>query len=201
MRYIILITILSFFTIETHSSLASIVQDTGDKYIVKSVHAEGVSFENEKTTKQAALSQAKQQALNDLLKHLQRESETTISEPNINAMISTYNVVDEYYNENFYALVANFTFDKTLLNSFLAGNEPTKQATGHIANYIVTLKEQFDIIAEYVKLKEYLQSEKIKYSPREITATSISVLLEYVNEDDIYKKLKELNLNGSMYID
>ena len=190
--------ILCFSTLNT---FASIVIDGDDKYIVKSVRAEGASFENEQSTKNIAISQAKHKAFEDLLNHIKYENEIQINEVNIDAMISAYTIVDEYYNENFYSLIANFTFDKSLLKSFVKKNRPTNNKIGNLANYIVKLKEQTDIISEYATLKKYLQEEKIKYFPREITTTTISVLLENVDEDKIYDKLKELNINGSIYLD
>ncbi len=177
---------------------ASVVSETDGSYLVNNVKVEGASFENEKSTKQIAIYQAKQAALNDLLKHTKTQG-NSIDEVNINSMISGYKILDEYYNENFYTLIADFTFDKAIFQSFFKKNSDPKK--DEIINCIINLNEKDDIIAEYSKLKNFLKTQKIDFVTREIKPTEISIFLKNVNKDQIYNSLKKMKLNGKLYIE
>jgi hypothetical protein len=177
---------------------ASVVSETDGSYLVNNVKIEGASFENEKSTKQIAIYQAKQAALNDLLKHTKTQG-NSIDEVNINSMISGYKILDEYYNENFYTLIADFTFDKAIFQSFFKKNSDPKK--DEIINCIINLNEKDDIIAEYSKLKNFLKTQKIDFATREIKPTEISIFLKNVNKDQIYNSLKKMKLNGKLYIE
>jgi len=177
---------------------ASVVSETDGSYLVNNVKVEGASFENEKSTKQIAIYQAKQAALNDLLKHTKTQG-NSIDEVNINSMISGYKILDEYYNENFYTLIADFTFDKAIFQSFFKKNSDPKK--DEIINCILNLNEKDDIIAEYSKLKNFLKTQKIDFATREIKPTEISIFLKNVNKDQIYNSLKKMKLNGKLYIE
>ncbi len=177
---------------------ASVVSETDGSYLVNNVKVEGASFENEKSTKQIAIYQAKQAALNDLLKHTKTQG-NSIDEVNINSMISGYKILDEYYNENFYTLIADFTFDKAIFQSFFKKNSDPKK--DEIINCIINLNEKDDIIAEYSKLKNFLKTQKIDFATREIKPTEISIFLKNVNKDQIYNSLKKMKLNGKLYIE
>lgn len=177
---------------------ASVVSETDGSYLVNNVKVEGASFENEKSTKQIAIHQAKQAALNDLLKHTKTQG-NSIDEVNINSMISGYKILDEYYNENFYTLIADFTFDKAIFQSFFKKNSDPKK--DEIINCIINLNEKDDIIAEYSKLKNFLKTQKIDFATREIKPTEISIFLKNVNKDQIYNSLKKMKLNGKLYIE
>ena len=116
MRSVFLITALFIF-FNTTLGFTSVIKEDKNSYFVRNVRAEGASFENEQSTKQIALLQAKQTALQDLLYYI-KAKDVSFDEANINAVVSSYAIEDEYYNENFYALIANFTFDKAILQSF-----------------------------------------------------------------------------------
>ena len=185
------------FSFIINSVEASVIRDNGKVYIVNAVRAEGASFENEQSTKQIALEQARQKAFSDIIEYLKVE-DFPLDDININTAISSYSIVDEYYNENFYSIIANFTFDKEIVKSLLKKKQHV--SNGDIADYVVILKEKEDIIVEYMKLFKYLKKEKITSYPIKIESDKISVLLKQVNEDKIYLSLKELDLNGKIYL-
>lgn len=177
---------------------ASIIKNNKSTFSVNGVRVDGASFENEQSTKQIALEQARQTAFNDLIKYL-KYNDLSFDEININSAILSYSIVDEFYNENFYSLIANFEFDKDILNSIIRKTNQNKKGTSEIADYIVVLIEQEDIVKEYQKLNNFLKKEKISFYPIKIEADRISVLLQKVDEDKIYNDLKGLKLNGKIY--
>jgi len=177
---------------------ASIVKNNKSTFSVNGVRVDGASFENEQSTKQIALEQARQTAFNDLIKYL-KYNDLSFDEININSAILSYSIVDEFYNENFYSLIANFEFDKDILNSIIKKTIQNKKGTNEIADYVVVLIEQEDIVKEYQKLNNFLKKEKISFYPIKIEADRISVLLQKVDEDKIYNDLKGLKLNGKIY--
>ena len=179
---------------------AAIVLDDNDNYLIKSVRVEGASFEDLHTTKQAAIENAKRSAFHEVLKFL-RKDDIVIDDVNINNCIENFSIVDEYYNENFYSLIMNITFDKAILQSLISKEQKNAKHKGEIGNFIVRLEEKNDILTEYVSFRNYLQKAKINFSPYSINATRIEIKLTNVVEDEIYYKLKELNLNGKIYAD
>lgn len=196
-----MITVLFIF-FNTTLGFTSVIKEDKNSYFVRNVRAEGASFENEQSTKQIALLQAKQTALQDLLYYI-KAKDVSFDEANINAMVSSYAIEDEYYNENFYALIANFTFDKAILQSFLSAYKSRKDSRDRdeVDDYIIKLQEKDDIISEYMMLKKFLKKQKIKFTLREIEATEISVLVEKVNKGKIYDSLRNLGINGKIYVD
>ena len=200
-RSVFLITVLFIF-FNTTLGFTSVIKEDKNSYFVRNVRAEGASFENEQSTKQIALLQAKQTALQDLLYYI-KAKDVSFDEANINAMVSSYAIEDEYYNENFYALIANFTFDKAILQSFLSAYKSRKDSRDRdeVDDYIIKLQEKDDIISEYMMLKKFLKKQKIKFTLREIEATEISVLVEKVNKGKIYDSLRNLGINGKIYVD
>ena len=191
-----------FIFFNTTLGFTSVIKEDKNSYFVRNVRAEGASFENEQSTKQIALLQAKQTALQDLLYYI-KAKDVSFDEANINAVVSSYAIEDEYYNENFYALIANFTFDKAILQSFLSAYKSKKDSRDRdeVDDYIIKLQEKDDIISEYIKLKTFLKKRKIKFILREIEATEISVLVEKVNKGKIYDSLRNLGINGKIYVD
>ena len=191
-----------FIFFNTTLGFTSVIKEDKNSYFVRNVRAEGASFENEQSTKQIALLQAKQTALQDLLYYI-KAKDVSFDEANINAMVSSYAIEDEYYNENFYALIANFTFDKAILQSFLSAYKSRKDSRDRdeVDDYIIKLQEKDDIISEYMMLKKFLKKQKIKFTLREIEATEISVLVEKVNKGKIYDSLRNLGINGKIYVD
>ena len=197
MIYKIALFIFFAFSFIINTVEASVIRDNGKVYIVNAVRAEGASFENEQSTKQIALEQARQKAFSDIIEYLKVE-DFPLDDININTAISSYSIVDEYYNENFYSIIANFTFDKEIVKSLLKKKQHV--SNGDIADYVVILKEKEDIIVEYMKLFKYLKKEKITSYPIKIESDKISVLIKQVNEDKIYLSLKGLDLNGKIYL-
>ena len=176
------------------------VLDENDGYSVKSVRVEGASFEDLQTTKQVAIESAKRSAFNEIAKFLHKD-EIVLDDININNCIKNFTIVDEYYNENFYSLIMNVTFDKTILQSIINKEQKNARRQGEVGNFIVRLEEKNDLLTEYVSFRNYLQKAKINFSPYSIKATRIEIKLTNVIEDEIYYKLKELNLNGKIYAD
>ena len=201
MRSAFLIFVLFIF-FNTTLGFTSVIKENKNSYFVRNVRVEGASFENEQSTKQIALLQAKQTALEDLL-HYIKAKDVSFDEVNINAMVSSYAIEDEYYNENFYALIADFTFDKAILQSFLSAdkNRQDGRDRDEVADYIIKLQENDNIITEYMQLKTFLKKQKIKFILREIGATEVSVLVEKVNKGKIYDSLRNLGINGKIYVD
>ena len=197
-KFIFLFLISSLHFVISLTSQASIINQKDNSYDVNSVRVDGASFENEISTKQMALTQAKQSAFNDLMQYL-KVNDMPIEEVNINSAISSYSILDEYYNENFYSLVANFTFDKDIVRSLIRKNYQNQKGNGEVGDYVVVLKERNDVIEEYVKFVSFLKTEKIKFYPVEIKAGETSILLLKVLDDKIYTSLKELGLNGKIY--
>ena len=196
-----MITVLFIF-FNTTLGFTSVIKENKNSYFVRNVRVEGASFENEQSTKQIALLQAKQTALQDLL-HYIKAKDVSFDEVNISAMVSSYAIEDEYYNENFYALIADFTFDKAILQSFLSAdkNRQDGRDRDEVADYIIKLQENDNIITEYMQLKTFLKKQKIKFILREIGATEVSVLVEKVNKGKIYDSLRNLGINGKIYVD
>ena len=181
-------------------TLSSVISENKNEYTIKSVRVEGASFEDLQSSKQIALKNAKQKAFNDLMNFLKKE-DIQIDEINIDTTIKSYSIVDEYYNENFYSLVANFSLDKNIVKSLIKKNEFDNLNKGEVGEYVVVLKEQNDIVKEYVKFRDYLKSEKITFFPVEISSKYIKVNLKNVVEEKIYNSLKEIGVNGSIYKD
>ena len=176
------------------------VFDDNDGYVVKSVRVEGASFEDLQATKQVAIDNAKRSAFGEVLKFLHKD-DIVLDDININNCIENFTIIDEYYNQNFYSLMMNVTFDKTILQSIISKEQKNAKHQGEVGNFIVRLEERNDILTEYVSFRNYLQKAKINFSPYSIKATRIEIKLTNVVEDEIYYKLKELNLNGKIYAD
>ena len=198
----VFLTFLFFFFSFTSQNVlqASIVFDDNDGYVVKSVRVEGASFEDLQATKQVAIDNAKRSAFGEVLKFLHKD-DIVLDDININNCIENFTIIDEYYNQNFYSLMMNVTFDKTILQSIISKEQKNAKHQGEVGNFIVRLEERNDILTEYVSFRNYLQKAKINFSPYSIKATRIEIKLTNVVEDEIYYKLKELNLNGKIYAD
>ena len=177
-------------------SYASVVVEDDSSYIVRGVTAGGADFEDKQFLKQNVLLRAKQMAFNDLLKFLNAK-DVSFDEVNIDATISSYKIVDEYYNENYYTLIANFTFNKPVFQTFLKKNNKSFDAS-KLVNCIVTIRERSDIVDEYVKLRDFLKKEKIVFRPQELSSTEVKVFLENVDKNRIYDSMKALGLNGDL---
>ncbi|GEM_PF-3592252 len=182
-------------------SFASVISEEGVNLMVKGVRVEGLSVDDIKTTKDNALLNAKQKAFDEAIKRMKYD-DIQIDPVNIDACISSYSIIDEYYSKDFYSMIANFSFNKDILKSIAKKSiQNSKKGGGDVVDLVVELKEKDDVVKEYVSFRDFLKKEKIVFYPVKISATRISVKLNKVLEDDIYFKIKELDLNGSIYID
>ena len=83
-KFIFLFLISGIYFVIALISQASIINQKDNSYDVNSVRVDGASFENEISTKQMALTQAKQSAFNDLMQYL-KVNDMPIEEVNINS--------------------------------------------------------------------------------------------------------------------
>ena len=189
------------FAIFHKVSFSSVISENGDILNIRGVRVEGLSVDDLKTTKDNALANAKERAFEEAVKYMKYD-DVQIDPVNIDACISGYSIADELYNKEFYSIIANFSFNKDILKSVVRKSIINKQKGGKdVVDAVVELKEKNDIVAEYVVFRNFLQKEKVSFYPIKITATKVSVFLKRVLEDDIYFKLKELDINGAIYVD
>ena len=193
----VLISTLVLFLFNCCVSYASVITESNDEYVVRGVTVKGADFDDERSLKQNALFQAKQVAFDDLLKYL-KAKDVFFDEANIDAMISSYNIIDEYYNGNYYTIVVNFVFNKTNFHFFLKSND--KLVKDSNVNCVVTIRERNDIVEEYVKLRDFLNGEKISFRPLELSSTKVKIFLENVNKNRIYESLKATGINGTIRV-
>lgn len=194
-RILILTSVLFLFN--CLASCASVITENNDEYVVRGVTVKGADFGDEQSLKQSALFQAKQIAFDDLLKYL-NVKDILLDEANINAMISSYNIIDEYYNGNYYTMIANFSFNKTNFQFFLKNND--KLVKDSDVDCIVTIRERNDIVEEYVKLRDFLNKERISFRPLELSSTEVKILLKNVNKNRVYESLKATGINGTIRV-
>ena len=201
MKKLFIFFVLIFLFLTSYNSFSMpIIREENGNYVVKSVRAEGASFENEAETKKQALENAKQIAFNEIMKKMNIE-DVPVSEININSCISSFSIVDEYYSGSFYSIMVDFVFNKQITLSIANRSKQNIHNKGEIVNCIVVLKEQNNIIKEYNKLRNHLNTKKIKFNPIQIQAKEVSIKIFNVVEDDIYSSLKSLGLNGKIYTD
>ena len=188
-----------FFLVELKAYSANITEDA-KFYYVNNVKAEDIATSEVDSVKNTALNAVKRQALNDLMVHLNKGN--AINDVNLEGAISAFKIVDEHYEKDFYSIIANFTFNKNVIKSMLEGADKySKNKNVRFVDGVVALYEKNNLISEFVAFRDYLRKHKITFSPEYITAQEIRIRLYKVDEDTIYGKLKELNLNGKMYLD
>ena len=156
------------------SSVALSANITEDKYYyyVKGVKAEDISANDNETTKKVALDNVKRLAM------------------------------DEYYDKDFYSIVADFNFSKIVINSFIKNSKKKDvKLASNTVDAVVVLKEKRNIIDEFAKFREYLRQEQIGHKVIKIRGNEVHIKIYKVSEGTIYDTLKKLNLNGNMYID
>ena len=189
------------------SANAQTITEDKYNYIVKYVKQEGLLTEQDGDIQQFAMQNVKRKALDELFLKL-GYSNIVLDEQNINATISGFKIIDEYYNKDYYSIIADFSFSKIVIadvikaqkdNELNAGKK--KISNSRLVNVVVILKENDDLIDEYKTFHQWLKKNKIKHSPQQITNNQIHVKLFNVDEDNIYSSLRKLNLNGSMYIE
>lgn len=178
---------------------------TEDKYfyIVQNVKIENLIEEETENIRQKALNEVKRKAFDEILNKLGHQ-EIVVSDDNLNSFINGYKIVDEYYDNEYYSIVANFNFNKSLVKDMIESSlnkNKDENNKGRIVNAVVILTENYDIVGEYSALKNWLVKNKILYKPLQITKNQVQIKLINVYEDTIYKTLRKLNLNGSMYLE
>ena len=198
MKKIFIFFLLYIFNI--NCSLSVSITEDAKSYYVNNVKAEDIATSEIDSVKNTALNAVKRQALNDLMVYLNKGN--TINDVNLEGAISAFKIVDEHYERDFYSIIANFTFNKNVIKSMLEGADKySKNKNARLVDGVVALYEKSNLVREYVVFRDYLKKNKISFSPEYITAQEIRIRLYKVDEDTIYGKLKELNLNGKMYLD
>ena len=182
---------------------ASQINETEYFYTIKSVKIEGLITEKIDNMQQFALNKAKQKALEEILAKL-GHSDIILTEVNLNSCINSYKIIDEYYDNEYYSMMANFDFNKSIIQDYIQNdieNKNNKKNKEKLVNAVVVLNENYDIVSEYVTFKQWLIKNKITYKPLKITKQQISIRLLNIYESNIYKTLKKLGLNGSIYLE
>lgn len=198
-RVICFVTFFVFLSLFTATSAKSIViKDENGVYNVSGVHVEGASFDDTITVKQASISNAQLLAFGELTKFLKREN-IPINENNINSAIKSFSIIDEYYNDNFYSITVDFVFDKEITKSLI--DDSNIKYNDEIMDFGVVLYEKKNLLEEYARFVNFLKKENIDFLPIKITSNVIEVIVKNVSGNKIYYKLKDLKLNGKMYID
>lgn len=189
------------------SANSSTITEDKYNYIVKYVKQEGLLTEQDGDIQQFAMQNVKRKALDELFLKLGYDN-IILDEQNINATVSGFKIIDEYYNKDYYSIIADFNFSKIVIADFIKAkrdeelNEGKNNiSSGRLVNVVVVLKENDDLIDEYKSFHQWLKENNIKHSPQQITNNQIHVKLFNVDEDNIYSSLRKLNLNGSMYIE
>ena len=184
------------------SNVALSVNISEDKYYyyVKGVKAEDISSSDNETTKKVALDNVKRLAMDALQEKLGENLQ--LDETNLNSAIGGYKIVDEYYDKDFYSIVADFNFSKIVINSFVKNSKKKDvKLASNTVDAVVVLKEKRNIIEEFAKFREYLRQEQIDHKVIKIRGNEVHIKIYKVSEGTIYDTLKKLNLNGNMYID
>ncbi len=199
-RYLTFLMI--FFTsslLPTESALSIAIDDKGSVYNVNRVHVEGASFDESMTVRQASISNAQMVAFSELTKYLKRE-DTSINENTISSAIKSFYIVDEYYNDNFYSVTIDFVFDKNIIMSLINGSDAMNYSD-EIMDFGVVLHERKNLLDEYARFVGFLKKEDIDFSPLRMTSEDMEIIVKHVSGNRIYNKIKDLKLNGKMYID
>ena len=183
-----------------HCSLSVSIKEDTTFYYVNNVKVEDIATGNYDSVKTTALKAVKQKALTDLMNYMKKD--TPINDVNLDGAISSFKIIDENYDNDFYSIIADFTFNKNVINSMFSGVEKfNKNKNIRLVDGVVALYEKNNLVKEYVRFRDYLKKNKITYSTEYITNKEIRVRIYKIDEDTIYYKLKELDLNGKMYLD
>ncbi len=199
--FIIINIILYSFTINYSVKASNIIEDKYF-YIVQNVKIESLMEEEANDIRQKALNEVKRKAFDEVLSKLGHQ-DIIVNDENLNSFINGYKIVDEYYDNEYYSIVANFNFNKSLVKDLIENhlNKNQNENQGRIVDAVVILTENYDIVSEYSAFRSWLVKNKITYKPLQITKNQVHVKLINVYENKIYKTLRGLNLNGSMYIE
>ncbi|MBQ7537013.1 MAG: hypothetical protein IJT14_02720 [Rickettsiales bacterium] len=191
---------LAFLAYGSNVALSANISEDKYYYYVKGVKAEDISANDNETTKKVALDNVKRIAMDALQEKLGENLQ--LDETNLNSAIGGYKIVDEYYDKDFYSIVADFNFSKIVINSFVKNSKKKDvKLASNTVDAVVVLKEKRNIIDEFAKFREYLRQEQIGHNVLKIRGNEVHIKIYKVSEGTIYDTLKKLNLNGNMYID
>ena len=191
---------LTFLAYGSNVALSANISEDKYYYYVKGVKAEDISANDNETTKKVALDNVKRLAMDALQEKLGENLQ--LDETNLNSAIGGYKIVDEYYDKDFYSIVADFNFSKIVINSFIKNSKKKDvKLASNTVDAVVVLKEKRNIVEEFAKFREYLRQEQIGHNVLKIRGNEVHVKIYKVSEGTIYDTLKKMNLNGNMYID
>lgn len=191
---------LTFLAYGSNVALSANITEDKYYYYVKGVKAEDISANDNETTKKVALDNVKRLAMDALQEKLGENLQ--LDETNLNSAIGGYKIVDEYYDKDFYSIVADFNFSKIVINSFIKNSKKKDvKLASNTVDAVVVLKEKRNIVEEFAKFREYLRQEQIGHNVLKIRGNEVHIKIYKVSEGTIYDTLKKLNLNGNMYID
>ena len=191
---------LAFLAYGSSVALSANISEDKYYYYVKGVKAEDISANDNETTKKVALDNVKRLAMDALQEKLGEDLQ--LDETNLNSAIGGYKIVDEYYDKDFYSIVADFNFSKIVINSFVKNSKKKDvKLASNTVDAVVVLKEKRNIVEEFAKFREYLRQEQIGHNVLKIRGNEVHIKIYKVSEGTIYDTLKKLNLNGKMYID
>ena len=112
---------LAFLAYGSNVALSANISEDKYYYYVKGVKAEDISSSDNETTKKVALDNVKRLAMDALQEKLGENLQ--LDETNLNSAIGGYKIVDEYYDKDFYSIVADFNFSKIVINSFIKNSK------------------------------------------------------------------------------
>ena len=205
MRKIISVFFLNIFFLifNVHLSFSLEISEDKNFYYVKNIKLESLITTEVPNIKQYIFDQVKRYAFDEVAKKIGKINSVP-SDENIDASISGYKIIDEYYDSDYFSIIANFTFNKAVLKDIAENSNETdigEKEDEIPVNAIVILEEVNDIIDEYNILKKWLIKNKTQYVPYKITYKQVQIKVFNVRENKFYDNLRKLNVNGSMYIE
>ena len=205
MRKIISVFFLNifFFIFNVHLSFSLEISEDKNFYYVKNIKLESLITTEVPNIKQYIFDQVKRYAFDEVAKKIGKINSVP-SDENIDASISGYKIIDEYYDSDYFSIIANFTFNKAVLKDIAENSNETdigEKEDEIPVNAIVILEEVNDIIDEYNILKKWLIKNKTQYVPYKITYKQVQIKVFNVRENKFYDNLRKLNVNGSMYVE
>ena len=205
MRKIISVFFLNifFFIFNVHLLFSLEISEDKNFYYVKNIKLESLITTEVPNIKQYIFDQVKRYAFDEVAKKIGKINSVP-SDENIDASISGYKIIDEYYDSDYFSIIANFTFNKAVLKDIAENSNETdigEKEDEIPVNAIVILEEVNDIIDEYNILKKWLIKNKTQYVPYKITYKQVQIKVFNVRENKFYDNLRKLNVNGSMYVE
>lgn len=205
MRKIISVFFLNIFFLifNVHLSFSLEISEDKNFYYVKNIKLESLITTEVPNIKQYIFDQVKRYAFDEVAKKIGKINSVP-SDENIDASMSGYKIIDEYYDSDYFSIIANFTFNKAVLKDIAENSNETdigEKEDEIPVNAVVILEEVNDIIDEYNILKKWLIKNKTQYVPYKITYKQVQIKVFNVRENKFYDNLRKLNVNGSMYIE